>query len=143
MAAKGPIQSPRHYGPLFLFCCVIIVQTFFSLSLSTSAAPITNAAELAEPDSFRGWKPLFNGRDLSGWRFIGKGDVGVKDGYIQAGGKNEGLLYWAGGKLGHCIIRVVFSMQHENDNSGVVIRIPIEPREIWMPTNYGYEVQID
>lgn len=143
MAAEGPIRFRRHYGPLLFFHFVIIVQTFFSLPLSTSAAPITNAAELEEPDSFRGRKLLFNGRDLSGWRFIGKGDVGVKDGYIQAGGKNEGLLYWTGGKLGRCIIRVVFSMQHENDNSGVFIRIPIEPREIWMPTNYGYEVQID
>src|ERR1700675_1212267 len=31
----------------------------------------------------------------------------------------------------------------ENDNSGVFIRIPIEPREEWMPVNYGFEVQID
>lgn len=34
-------------------------------------------------------------------------------------------------------------MQDENDNSGVFIRIPIEPREAWMPVHYGYEVQID
>ncbi|HLH07856.1 MAG TPA: DUF1080 domain-containing protein [Terriglobales bacterium] len=27
--------------------------------------------------------------------------------------------------------------------SGIFIRIPIEPREAWMPVNYGYEVQID
>ena len=30
-----------------------------------------------------------------------------------------------------------------NDNSGVFIRIPVEPREEWMPVHYGYEVQID
>jgi hypothetical protein len=34
-------------------------------------------------------------------------------------------------------------MQHENDNSGVYIRIPIEPREEQMPDNYGYEINID
>jgi hypothetical protein len=34
-------------------------------------------------------------------------------------------------------------MQKENSNSGVFIRIPIEPREAWMPVFYGYEVQID
>jgi hypothetical protein len=34
-------------------------------------------------------------------------------------------------------------MDHENDNSGVFIRIPLEPREAWMPVNYGYEIQID
>jgi len=54
-----------------------------------------------------------------------------------------GLLYWTGGKLGDCVIRVVFKMRDQNDNSGVYIRIPIEPREAWMPVHYGYEVQID
>jgi hypothetical protein len=34
-------------------------------------------------------------------------------------------------------------MRDENDNSGVFIRIPLEPREAWMPVNYGFEVQID
>jgi hypothetical protein len=34
-------------------------------------------------------------------------------------------------------------MQKANSNSGVFIRIPIEPREPWMPVYYGYEVQID
>ena len=34
-------------------------------------------------------------------------------------------------------------MRDENDNSGVFIRIPIEPREEWMPVHYGFEVQID
>jgi hypothetical protein len=54
-----------------------------------------------------------------------------------------GLLYWTGGKLGHCVLRVVFRMRDANDNSGVYIRIPVEPREEWMPVHYGYEVQID
>jgi len=34
-------------------------------------------------------------------------------------------------------------MRDHNDNSGVYIRIPVEPREPWMPVHYGYEVQID
>jgi hypothetical protein len=34
-------------------------------------------------------------------------------------------------------------MRDFNDNSGIFIRIPIEPREVWMPVHYGYEVQID
>ena len=34
-------------------------------------------------------------------------------------------------------------MRDENDNSGVFIRIPVEPREEWMPVHYGFEVQID
>lgn len=34
-------------------------------------------------------------------------------------------------------------MLHANDNSGVFVRMPIEPREEKMPENYGYEVQMD
>jgi hypothetical protein len=45
--------------------------------------------------------------------------------------------------MGNCRIRVVYKMRDHNDNSGVFIRIPIEPREPWMPVHYGYEVQID
>ncbi len=54
-----------------------------------------------------------------------------------------GLLYWTGQKFGNCKIKVVYRMRDENSNSGVFIRIPIEPREEWMPVFYGYEVQID
>ena len=66
----------------------------------------------------------------------------VEDGLIRTHG-GMGLLYWTGGKVGHCRIRVVYKMRDFNDNSGVFIRIPVEPREPWMPVHYGYEVQID
>jgi hypothetical protein len=66
----------------------------------------------------------------------------VEDGLIRAHG-GMGLLYWSVGKVGNCVIRVVYKMRDFNDNSGVLIRIPIEPREEWMPVHYGYEVQID
>lgn len=88
------------------------------------------------------WKQLFNGRDLSGWRHVGPGEMTVDDGLIHTHG-GMGLLYWTGGKIGNCVLRVVYRMRDENDNSGVFIRIPIEPREAWMPVHYGYEVQID
>ena len=89
-----------------------------------------------------GWKQLFNGKDLTGWKHVGPGGMTVVDGLIKTHG-GMGLLYWTGGKVGDCQIRVVFKMRDHNDNSGVFIRIPIEPREEWMPVNYGYEVQID
>ena len=88
------------------------------------------------------WKRLFNGKDLSGWKHVGPGGDKVEDGLIKTYG-GMGLLYWAGGKVGNCKIRVVYRMRDTNDNSGVYIRIPIEPREAWMPVHYGYEVQID
>ena len=89
-----------------------------------------------------GWQQLFNGKDLTGWKHVGPGGDTVEDGLIRTHG-GMGLLYWTGGKLGNCVIRVVYKMRDNNDNSGVFIRIPIEPREEWMPVHYGYEVQID
>jgi len=88
------------------------------------------------------WKQLFDGKDLNGWKHVGPGGMTVEDGLIRTHG-GMGLLYWAGGKVGDCVIRVVYKMRDENDNSGVFIRIPTEPTEPWMPINKGYEVQID
>jgi len=88
------------------------------------------------------WKQLFDGKDLVGWKHVGPGEMTVEDGLIRTHG-GMGLLYWTGGKLGDCVIRVVYKMRDHNDNSGVFIRIPMEPREEWMPVHYGYEVQID
>ena len=88
------------------------------------------------------WQQLFNGRDLTGWKHVGPGSHTVENGLITSQG-GMGLLYWTGGKLGDCVIRVVYKMRDHNSNSGVFIRIPLEPREEWMPVHYGYEVQID
>ena len=104
--------------------------------LTLLALPIVAYAQTDE------WKQLFDGKDLTGWKHVGPGSMTVEDGLIRTHG-GMGLLYWTGGKLGDCVIRVVFKMRDHDDNSGVFIRIPIEPREEWMPVHYGYEVQID
>lgn len=88
------------------------------------------------------WTEIFNGKDLEGWQHVGPGNMTVENGLIHTHG-GMGLLYWTGGPVGNCRIHVVYRMRDENDNSGVFIRIPIEPREEWMPVHYGYEVQID
>ncbi len=112
---------------------LIIVVTAALIAGSVAPAP----AQAGE------WKQqLFDGKDLVGWKHVGPGEMTVEDGLIRTHG-GMGLLYWTGGKLGDCVLRVVFKMRDENDNSGVYIRIPIEPREAWMPVHYGYEVQID
>ncbi len=90
----------------------------------------------------QGWRQLFNGTDLTGWKHVGKGDMLVEDGMIHGKG-GMGLLYWTKEKFENCTFRVVYKMQKENSNAGVFIRIPVEPREEWMPVFYGYEVQID
>ena len=88
------------------------------------------------------WRALFNGKDLTGWKQVGPGSHYVEDGLLKSHG-GMGLLYWTGEKFGNCKIRVTFRMRDKNSNSGVFIRIPLEPREEWMPVHYGYEVQID
>ena len=88
------------------------------------------------------WRQLFNGKDLTGWKHVGPGSMSVENGLIRGHG-GMGLLYWTGEKFGDCVLRVVFKMELTNSNSGVFIRIPIEPFEEWMPVYYGYEVQID
>jgi hypothetical protein len=89
-----------------------------------------------------GWHQLFNGKDLDGWKQVGPGNHFVKDGMITSNG-GMGLLYYTKQEFGDCTIKVVYKMQKFNSNSGIFIRIPIEPREEWMPVYYGYEVQID
>ncbi len=88
------------------------------------------------------WRQLFDGKDLNGWKHVDKGGMTVEDGLIRTHG-GMGLLYWTGGKVGDCVLKVEYKMRDQNDNSGVYVRIPVEPREAWMPVNYGYEVQID
>lgn len=106
-----------------------------ALFLLTLVLPSASYAQTSE------WKQLFDGKDLTGWKHVGPGHMSVENGLIETQG-GMGLLYWTGGKLGDCTIRVVFRMRDKDDNSGVFIRIPIEPREEWMPVHYGYEIQI-
>jgi Domain of Unknown Function (DUF1080) len=96
---------------------------------------------LAAPGSAQD-KPLWNGKDLTGWRQVGPGQFVVEDGLLKTTG-GMGLLYWTGGKVGDSVIRVVYKNEKKESNAGVFIRIPEAPTEPWMPVNKGYEVQID
>lgn len=88
----------------------------------------------AAPQSAPEWRQLFNGHDLTGWQHVGPGALTVEDGLIRTHG-GMGLLWWTGGKISNSVIRVVYKMRDHNDNSGVFVRIPIEPREEWMPVH--------
>jgi len=112
------------------------------LFLMLSAATFAADGNACKGDPSR-WTPIFNGKDInSTWKHVGPGGMTVVNGEIHTQG-GMGLLYWTAGPIADCRIKVVFRMRDENDNSGVFIRIPIEPREEWMPVHYGYEVQID
>lgn len=113
---------------------LLIITSCFVISASAQ-----NSAVKADKD---GWRQLFNGKDLTGWKHVGPGFMSVEDGLLRGNG-GMGLLYWTGEKFSNCVLKVVWKMRDENSNSGIFIRIPIEPREEWMPVHYGYEVQID
>ncbi len=141
-------MSMKKLTDLFLIICIVMLGISFSSCTSQTgekkAGEQVNmekpASDIAVLDT--AWTQLFNGKDLTGWKHVGPGDMTVDSGLIQTHG-GMGLLYWTGGKVGNCQIRVVWHMRDKNDNSGIFIRIPLEPREEWMPVNYGYEVQID
>jgi len=119
-----------------------IAPVYFLLFLVVLFISNTNAGNAQTKKDVSQWKQLFNGKDLTGWKHVGGGSRYVEEGLLASKG-GMGLLYWTGGKLGNCVIRVVYKMQKFNSNAGVFIRVPIEPKEEWMPVYYGYEVQID
>lgn len=122
--------------------CKIRSPYYLTILLFTTAFLFTPASSRAQLKDVSQWKQLFNGRDLSSWKHVGGGSRFVEEGLLASKG-GMGLLYWTGKKLGNCIIRVVYKMQKFNSNAGIFIRIPVEPKEEWMPVYYGYEVQID
>lgn len=121
----------------------ILISLFLLSSAFFSSGPsLSRLQQPNQPTTNLGWRPLFNGKDLAGWKHVGKGSMLVEKGLIHGKG-GMGLLYYTKEKFGNCTLRVVYKMQKENSNAGVFIRIPVEPREEWMPVHYGYEVQID
>jgi hypothetical protein len=88
------------------------------------------------------WKPLYNGKDLSGWKHVGPGQFTIENGLLKTQG-GMGLLYYTGEKIGNATLRVVFKTGGKEANSGVYIRLPEPPPDAWYGVHNGYEVQID
>ena len=90
------------------------------------------------PDQ-EGYLPLFNGRDLAGWKvWKNQGDFQIRDGIVrcQRGGDGQFMLYM-GQEFADFELVVEWRVSPKG-NSGVFIRSPF--RE-W-PWDTGYEVQI-
>lgn len=105
-------------------------------------AVLANAAAAETPPGF---EPLFNGKDLSGWKATGN---------IKVWGAEDGVLFVAGGGGGWLLsdkayadfeLRLEYKMP-KMGNSGVGIRTPLpsEPRQRkgWDPAYDGMEIQI-
>src|SRR5580693_7093995 len=120
---------------------IALAFTFLLLTMYTGAMAQDTIPKPPKLDE-KGWRQLFNGKNLDGWKMVGPGSRYLENGLTGSHG-GMGLLYWTKEKFSNCTIRVVYRMQKANSNSGVFIRIPLPPREPWMPVFYGYEVQID
>jgi hypothetical protein len=86
-------------------------------------------------------RQLFNGRDLSGWEQVGPGGFVVEDGVLKSQG-GMGLLWYTEETIGDAVLRVVYRVTREEDNSGVFVRIADRPPDPWFAVHHGYEVQI-
>jgi hypothetical protein len=89
---------------------------------------------------------LFNGKNLDGWKFQpgqpGLPGFAVDDGVLHTQ-PGTGLLWYTRKKIGDATLRVVYKMSNEKGNSGVFIRIPLEPASESEAIHKGIEVQID
>jgi hypothetical protein len=103
-----------------------------SLSLGLLAPPCNG--EPAE-------RSLFDGKSIAGWEHVGPGDFTVEHGLLHARG-GMGMLWYTGGPIFDSVIHVVYRLDSPTADSGVFIRIPEPPREVWAPINTGYEVEI-
>ncbi|MBM3766657.1 MAG: DUF1080 domain-containing protein [Acidobacteria bacterium] len=87
-------------------------------------------------------KPLFNGKDLAGWKQVGWPGFGVENGAMKTSG-GMGLLFYELEAFENATVKIVFKTQGERGNSGIYIRMPEKPSDAWYGVHNGYEVQID
>lgn len=90
------------------------------------------------------WTPLFNGKDLAGWKSVGRGHWTVQDGAIVGVNDLEKPgNYWlmTEDEYDDFILRLKFWVS-ARANSGVAIRDPSHGGGAKTPSHLGYEIQI-
>jgi hypothetical protein len=90
------------------------------------------------------WVALFNGKDLTGWKSVGRGHWRVEDGAIAGvNDKEKPGNYWlmTEAEYGDFILRLKFWVSAKA-NSGVAIRDPSHGAGPQTPAHLGYEIQI-
>jgi len=120
------------------------MRRFFFISLIIMCASIPAVSHDAR--DAEGFVPLFNGKDLTGWKIWGDpAGYKVEDGVIRSvtGWGHAYGMYYADKQFGDFILKVDWRVAPKG-NSGVFIRVPTvegPPKENH-PWITGYEVQI-
>ncbi|GAA0652646.1 ThuA domain-containing protein [Streptomyces thermocarboxydovorans] len=92
-----------------------------------------------KPD--KGYRKIFNGHTLDGWKQAGPGRFVVKDGGVMESEGGMGLLWYQAKELGSYSLKLDWKMAGD-DNSGVFVGFPASD-DPWSAVNKGYEIQID
>ncbi|OKK04316.1 glycosyl hydrolase [Streptomyces sp. CB03234] len=87
-----------------------------------------------------GYRPLFNGHTLDGWKQAGPGRFTVVDGELRTEG-GMGMLWYQVKELSSYSLKLDWKMAGD-DNSGVFVGFPASD-DPWSAVNNGYEIQID
>jgi hypothetical protein len=115
-------------------CCTRLAPLV--LALVVMAAPAFAADDFKPPEGFQ---PLFNGKDLSGWKVM-------EGGKMEAWGAADGVLFTSGAggawlltekEYGDFVLMLEFKLP-ENGNSGVGLRSPAKGD----PAYVGMEIQV-
>ncbi|MFF3286355.1 ThuA domain-containing protein [Streptomyces sp. NPDC003023] len=87
-----------------------------------------------------GYRTIFNGETLEGWKQAGPGKFNVVDGELRTEG-GMGMLWYQAKELGSYSLKLDWKMDGD-DNSGVFVGFPASD-DPWSAVNNGYEIQID
>ncbi len=99
----------------------------------------TSIARSADQEPPKGFEPLFNGKDLTGWKVNKSGKMnvwGADDGILYVDGRGGGWLMTEK-EYGDFELRLEFKVP-ERGNSGVALRSPMDGD----PAYVGMEIQI-
>ncbi|MFF1417818.1 ThuA domain-containing protein [Streptomyces sp. NPDC058280] len=91
-----------------------------------------------KPDT--GYRDIFNGKSLAGWKQAGPGTFNVVDGELRSEG-GMGMLWYQAKELKSYSLKLDWKLAGD-DNSGVFVGFPASD-DPWSAVNNGYEVQID
>ena len=86
-------------------------------------------------------KQPFNGQNMDRRKHVGKGLFAVKNGLPKTIGGMD-LLTYTEEKFAYVVIRVVYKTRSPEENSGVLIRLLVEPEDALYPVHFGNAVQI-
>ncbi|WP_455360468.1 ThuA domain-containing protein [Streptomyces sp. SYSU K21746] len=87
-----------------------------------------------------GYRSLFNGETLNGWKQAGPGSFAIKDGTLNSTG-GMGLLWYQAKEFQSYSLKLDWKMAGD-DNSGIFVGFPASD-DPWSAVNKGYEIQID